>query len=118
MSENTVKTETITTKKYAAEYILEQIEKIAADTAYLFEAIRECSNPVGGEGCAMALGNIVEHREKTNRELIAFYRELYRDLKVYNKEWYVEQLMGILRDDVSVEDKDRAERIIREYMHS
>ena len=121
MSENTTKTESMATKKYTIEYILEQIEKIAADTAYLLEAVKECSNPVGGEACAMALGNMVEHREKTNRQLIAFYQEVYSNLKsapVFGKEWYVEQLMGILRDDVCKEDKDRAERIIREYMHS
>lgn len=121
MSENTEKVETITTKTYTAEYILAQIEKIAADTAYLLEAIRQCSDPAGGEACAIALGNMVEHREKTNRQLIAFYQEMYSNMKpapVAGKEWYVEQLMDILRQDAPSEDKDRAERILREYMHS
>lgn len=80
MSENTTKTEAMVTRKYTVEYVLEQIEKIAADTTYLLEAIKECSNPVGGEACAMGLANMVEHREKTNRELIAFYEEVYRGL--------------------------------------
>lgn len=80
MSENTAKPETMVTRKYTVEYVLEQIEKITADTSYLLEAIKECSNPAGGEGCAMGLGNMVEHREKTNRQLIAFYEKVYSDL--------------------------------------
>ncbi|MBQ8210347.1 MAG: hypothetical protein IJZ35_07195 [Clostridia bacterium] len=85
MSENKVTTETATTHKYTIEYILEQIEKIAADTAYLLDAIKECSNPdcaaIFGDTRAMALGNIVESREKRNQKLISFYEKVYNDLK-------------------------------------
>lgn len=80
MSENTAKSETMVTKKYTVEYVLEQIEKITADTTYLLEAIKECSNPACNDGCAIALGNMVEHREKTNRQLIAFYEKVYSNL--------------------------------------
>jgi len=78
MTEHTATTET-TTPRYTVEYILEQIEKIAADTAYLHEAIKGAVS--AGEARAIGLGNIVESRENTNRKLIAFYEKIYDDLK-------------------------------------
>ena len=84
MSENTVITERTTSPKYTVEYILEQIEKIAADTAYLHEVIKECSSSgadAPGSTRTIGMGNIVEHREKTNQKLIAFYEKVYDDLK-------------------------------------
>lgn len=117
---------TTVSSRYNIEYILQQLEKLASDTSYLIEAIRESSNPIGaemvGDARTMGLGNMIESREATNQKLIAFYEEMYRDLKpaaVSGKERYMDQLMEILRDSAaSAEDKERAERIIREYMHS
>ena len=129
MSENTENVEIATTKTYTEEYLFERSETLAAATGYLVEAIRQCNDPAGGEARAMALGNMVEHREKTNRQLIAFYQEAYNKMRpatanekewhaTQSKEWCITQLMEILREDSLDEDKDRAERIIREYMHS
>ncbi len=59
-------------------YILEQMEKIQSQTEYLFRAIEAVkSDSDGGVG----VGNIVEEREKTNRQLLAFYERMYEDIK-------------------------------------
>ena len=62
------------------QYILEQIEKIQSQTDYLFNAVEALKN-VGGDGVGMGAGNIVEEREKTNRQLISFYEKMYDDLR-------------------------------------
>lgn len=79
MSENT--------KKLSIHYLLEQIEKIAAQTDYLNDAIQSLSKMEysAPEACsppderAKALGDIVRCRETTNQQLIAFYQKLYED---------------------------------------
>ena len=123
MSENTAAAKT-TTSRYTVEYILEQLEKIASNTAYLLEAIKESSNPIGaemvGDARTIGLGNMIESREATNQKLIAFYEEMYRDLKpvaVSGKEKLAEELLKILRDpSQSAEDKTRAASILQNYM--
>ena len=76
-------------KEISITYLLEQIEKITAQTDYLNGAIEklskleysapECGSPPDER--AKALGDIVRCRETTNQQLIAFYQKLYEDLK-------------------------------------
>ena len=76
-------------KEISIAYLLEQIEKIAAQTDYLNVAIEklskldysapECGSPPDER--AKALGDIVRCRETTNQQLIAFYQKLYEDIK-------------------------------------
>ena len=74
-----------TAPKYTIEYILAQLEKIAANTAHLLEAIKESGNPFAadmvGDARTIGLGNLIESREKTNQKLIVSYTEMYHDLK-------------------------------------
>ena len=76
-------------KEISIAYLLDQIEKIAAQTDYFNVAIEklskldysapECGSPPDER--AKALGDIVRCRETTNQQLIAFYQKLYEDLK-------------------------------------
>ena len=123
MSENTVTTETSATPKYSVEYILEQLDKIATNTTYLLETIKACSEPVSVDVATEAhtrLEKIVVSRETTNQRLIAFYEEMYRDLRptaASGKEMVVAELLKILNDPArSPEDKDRAKSILQDYM--
>ena len=76
-------------EKLSINYLLEQIEKIAAQTSYLNEAIAglgriEEAHIVGdivSAKKAVAFGDIVKSRETTNQQLIAFYQRLYEDLR-------------------------------------
>ena len=69
-------------------YLLEQIEKIAAQTDHIHSAIEQVSKlDYGAKECgsppddrATALADIVRCRETTNQQLIAFYQKLYHDL--------------------------------------
>ena len=125
MSENIAATETVTTSKYTIEYILEQMEKIAADTSYLHNAIQECTNPIGGDSLgelAIGLGNMIEAREHTNQQLISFYKEIYHDLKptvLSGKDKVIHETLKILENPMSTaDDKDRVTTILRELMLS
>jgi len=79
LNDMTPAAETAAPEKYNIYYCLDQIEKIMNQTDYLHQAIAQVENT--GEAGAMALGNMVEEREKTNRQLIAFYQQMYDDLK-------------------------------------
>ncbi len=76
-------------EKLTMNYVLEQIEKIASQTEYLNNAIAALSGMKVGEGPddvagqekAIALGDVVRCRETTNQQLLAFYRQMYNDLK-------------------------------------
>jgi len=122
MSENTVTTEA-TTPKYTVEYILEQIEKISVDNADLQKAIQDFSqfnsSNMDVEQTKLVTGMIMAH-EMTNQKIIAFYREMYRDLvtaPLSGKELVASQLLEILRDpEMDVTDKDRAKEILKNYM--
>ncbi len=80
--------------KLTMSYVLEQIEKIAAQTEYLNQAIDQlgkmsdgepgeaCSpGNIAGQAKAQALGDVVRCRETTNQQLLSFYTMLYTDLK-------------------------------------
>lgn len=77
-----------TQEKLSMNYVLEQIEKVTAQTEHLKDAIdgvneidgRKHWDGAAGER-AHALAEIVIARETTNRQLIAFYEKLYDDLK-------------------------------------
>lgn len=70
------------------DYILSQIEKIVDQTAHIHEAITqigelnygapECGSPPDER--PHALSNIVQSRETTYQQILAFYRKLYEDL--------------------------------------
>lgn len=75
-------------KKLTVGYLLEQIEKIAAQTEYLNQAmseLRQMENAGPGDmstvGKSQALSKIVTCRETTNQTLIRFYEKLYDDIK-------------------------------------
>ena len=110
--------ETVTAEKYNLAYVLEQLERIAADTAYLREAVEKCA--AANDGIGMALGNMVESRERTNQKLIDFYQQMYKDLKPgpsSGKDRVVDAMLNTLNDPKrSEDDKDRARNILRDYM--
>ena len=58
---------------YDIAYIMKQIEAIRQDTGYLYQAIEQLGTSGNGEK-AMAIGEIVTQRDKTNQQLIDFYR--------------------------------------------
>ena len=109
-----------TASKYDLEYVLEQMERIASDTAYLLEAVRNCG--ASSDGSGMAIGNIVESREKTNQKLIDFYQQMYKDLKpspASGKDLVVAEMLKTLNDPArSAEDKERAKTVLQNYMLS
>lgn len=53
-------------------YILEQLEKIQADTAHLREALDKSHGDAG---------RIIDAREGTNQQLIKLYSKMYDDIK-------------------------------------
>ena len=66
----------------SSEYILNQIEAIRNDTAYLTDAIRQIGELIGNNSpatdCrAQAIGDIVKAREETNRQMLVFYTNLF-----------------------------------------
>ncbi|MBE6935896.1 MAG: hypothetical protein E7458_05270 [Ruminococcaceae bacterium] len=65
---------------YDLAYILRQLENIAADNAYLIDALHQLKRKEDGT-FAIGIGNAVEARERTNQKLIEFYQEIYRDMK-------------------------------------
>lgn len=80
--------------KMTLDYVLGQIEKIAADTAHLesaFEVLEKmddgdsgdpgCPGNILGQAKAQAIADVVRSREATNQQLIAFYQKMYDDLK-------------------------------------
>ena len=91
MSENTTTIENAQETKsieITVEYALAQIEKILADTQHIQEALYalrdvQSKGPgdVGAQGTAMSIANVVKYREETNQQLLAFYQEMYNELK-------------------------------------
>ena len=68
------------------EYILSQIERIAADRAYLEEALVSLNaiqtggpGDVGAAGKAEGISRVVKAHQETNRRLLDFYESLWRD---------------------------------------
>ena len=75
-------------------YILQKLEQIASNTAYLHEAIAalqviasgnsgDCGSPgdIASQAKAEALGQAVKSREETNRQLITLYTKMYEDIQ-------------------------------------
>jgi len=71
----------IANTRYTIEYCLEQMELITLQTEHLMQAMEELKSAKGEDAKAMAIGDMVVQREKTNRSLIAFYEKVYDDLK-------------------------------------
>lgn len=77
--------------KLTADYILEQLEKIAAGIEYLNKAVTEIGQlqestefPMSPEKFvtkAEAISDVVKCRETTNQQLIRLYEKMYDDLK-------------------------------------
>ena len=65
--------------KLTPEYIFERIEQIAMDTGYLYEAINKVAAS-SAEELSIGLSQMIDAREKTNRDLIEFYRQAYEKL--------------------------------------
>ena len=71
-----------TSEKLTMDYCLQQIETVLNDKAHLTDAFDQLKNVKDAESmAAMALGNIVEAREKTNQRLLDLYQKMYNDLK-------------------------------------
>lgn len=84
VEENTAADNIAVQDRYSIAYCLEQIERIGQQTEYLNQVIselRQLENDSSGGQKAMALGNIVEHRETTNQQMLRFYEKMYDDLK-------------------------------------
>ena len=64
------------TRTPSAEYALQMLESIALDTEALKRAVSQVSNETDN-----GIAHMIEAREKTNRELIAFYTRMYDDYK-------------------------------------
>ena len=83
-----------TNAKYSIDYILEQIEKIAAQTEYLtraFDALITIKDefigehitmpPLTGQAQAQAIGDAVKSRESTNQQILKLYEKMYEELR-------------------------------------
>lgn len=101
MSENTVNSaieqiveETAAEKKAAAPQItlldlLERIDRIAAQTDYLMQALEQLQamppsdglGDIAGQAKAQAVADIVRCRETTNQRILQMYETMYADLK-------------------------------------
>ena len=76
------------------EYLLGKIDQIASDTSYLRETIAAlqdmksdpafADNMVGdnaGAAKAQSLGSAIMCRETTNQQLLALYKQMYKDMR-------------------------------------
>ena len=79
MENNIVREPENQTSVLTMEYVLEQIDKIMKDIAYIREAIDSVNNVDGI--AAEAIAGIVHAREKTNQQLIQLLEKMYVDLK-------------------------------------
>ena len=93
MSEEKSIKEKTAVSKLNMDYVLTQIENIAAQTAYINEVVREFGKipdctpvayappDIAGKAKIDALGDVVRCRETTNQQLLTFYEKVYDDLK-------------------------------------
>ena len=76
-------------------YILGQMERIRADSKYIYEALKQISqikthepslnaHDIGSQAKAEAIGTIVNSREMTNQKLLDMYSKMYDDMKPSN----------------------------------
>ena len=79
LNENNAKAEATTqeTTNYTIDYILKKLDEIAKDKSHIIDVLALAEGQIDD----LALGNIIEEREKTNRQLISFYEKMYDDLK-------------------------------------
>ncbi|MDR2686500.1 MAG: hypothetical protein LBB75_02010 [Oscillospiraceae bacterium] len=94
------------TPQLTLEYLLGKIDQIASDTAYLHETIAALqdmkSDPgppgspgdIAGQAKANALCDVVKCRETTSQQLIALYRQMYKDMQGHTDD-KMEQLREI-----------------------
>ena len=98
-----VETTANTTTKYTLDYVLEQIEKLQADTAHIKSAVeglgQNIQDPSGSR--AEALGGAIKSRETTNQRLIAFYEKMYDDLKPKNPDPVNEAMKRMVAEFIS-----------------
>lgn len=100
MTENTIATtETAYTQDITPKFILEQITKIASDTAHITEALNSLKDvqsigpgDIGAEEKAKGIADVVRCRETTNQQLLAFYTKLYNDLTAPKKDPMIEKI--------------------------
>jgi len=73
-------------------YILVQMEKIRANSEYIYEALKQVQNiqsfaptmnaaDYAAQAKAEAIGDIVKSREATNQKLLTMYEQMYNDIK-------------------------------------
>lgn len=88
LEDNTMPDANTKNSKLTVDYLLEQIEKIAGDTEYLFktiEALNSMENAgvpgdMTGQAKANALSSVVKSRETTNQQLLSVYTQMYMTL--------------------------------------
>ena len=82
-------TNTRMNKQDYLDYMLRQMEEIRKDNGHILAALAQLANMEVNIGTpdsrAMAMGNISEARESTNRKLLAMYQDVYNDLKYHNE---------------------------------
>lgn len=124
--------------KLSMEYILDQIEKIAGQTEYLYQVIDKLGSMADGDNAdgmspgntlgqakAEALGNVVQSREATNQQLLQFYEKMYDDLKpksqdsMTGRQKVVTALLEILQNpSADAIAKEDASEILKQYMQT
>ena len=79
-------------QEITVKYILEQIEKIHADSKYIYEALEKLegvttssSADIGAQAKAQGIETVVQCRETTNQQMLKFYEKIYNDLYQENK---------------------------------
>lgn len=69
-------------------FVVSKLIQIMDDTEYIKSALDSLLNlqtssipgDIGSQGKALAIGNIVEAREETNRQILRFLEKIYDDL--------------------------------------
>lgn len=69
-----------TTAQLDASYLIQKIDQILADSSYLTTALQQLENL--DEAGALAAGNMVEYRERTNQRMIDFLEKLMGKLSL------------------------------------
>ena len=78
MLENT----NITSEKLTMDYCLQQIETILHDKSHLTEAFEQLKGVHGQDaGVAIAVSQMIDAREQTNRRMLDMVQKMYDDLK-------------------------------------
>ena len=99
-------------------YIISQMEKIRADSEYVYEALKQIkeiethppsmnAEDSASRAKADAIGDIVKSREETNHRLLAMYKSMYDDLmpkpeggvKGHDKVAILKQLAEMVEDN-------------------